>query len=117
GQKAEVRSRLMHFFENIRFKNNKALIGFVEPGTDIAQLEDFLVLLLGAPPSEIDVQNIQIKNIELDSLKERARAHVYLSGQNLSTQKTLDINKIIFLFHEGILGNAQWFIDIKNLTR
>jgi hypothetical protein len=114
GQRAKVRAQIVRFFEKVRFKNNKALADFVEPGTEAHDLENFLLQTIDAPLSAIDLQAVAVDSIELDSGQERARARVNLSGQNLRDNKFFDITKIIFLYR---VDSDRWLLDIKNSNR
>lgn len=113
GERALVRQHIRLFFENVRFKNKVGLSAFVASGSTLEDIEKFLTQTFGVDPAHVDLHQVKIESVELDSASQRARALVRFIGQNLQEQKPLDVTKLIFLYKEG---RDNWLIDIKNLS-
>ena len=108
GEKAKVRTVLLAFFENLKFKNKSALHSFVDNAASDDDIRQYLTKTFGTGIDMIDLTKILIKDIELDSQKQRARAKVELSGQNLAINKAFEIERVVFLYRV----NDRWLIEL-----
>ena len=113
GEKAKVRARTLGFFEHVKFKNASALDDFVDSGATAEEVSSYLVKSLGINADYIDLVDVTIEHVELNSSETRARARVSFSGQNLSEKKPFVFTKIIFLY-KNVEG--EWLVDIKSVA-
>lgn len=110
GERAKVRKTIKLFFEDVRFKNKNAISNVVTPGATLEDIENFLTQFLGASANQVDLLDVHIHSVELDSNHQRARAVVNIKAKNLNDSTSINVTRLIFLF----MVDQNWIIDIKN---
>jgi hypothetical protein len=102
GEKVHIRARVNSFFEHVKFKNTSVLNNFIKASPE--ELSVFLNQL--GLNEDVDLKQVKIEEIELDSSETRARVRIKILGTNLKSNEAIEISKILFLYLEG-----QWMID------
>lgn len=113
GEKAHIRARVSAFFEHVKFKNTSALKNFVNSDTSEQTLSAFLSKTLGSDEDDVDLLNVKIEQVEVDSTEQRARVRVELNGINLAQKKPFELSRIIFLYRQQNL----WLVDMMSKSK
>jgi hypothetical protein len=113
GERAKIREKISHFFEDLKFKNESGLKDFIAKDKSAKDIDGFVAKVFEMKLSDMDINTVKIVSIELDSQNKRARARIHLYGQDMRLQKAFDINKIIYLYLDS---EATWLIDIEHIS-
>ena len=111
GPKAELMRKSRRFMECLQFKEFKEAAAFHSPQdlkerSDIPKmLEDFFLI----PPENLDVREVRVNFVELDSTGVRAKVKVTSTVEVLNKKETRDPEAMLY----WRLDNGTWYLDLR----
>jgi len=113
GEKATVRANALKFWEDIKFKDTTSALTFLPNGKNSkVLLNSFLQKTFQCSPEKLDIEEYRIENLELDSTGKRARVKVKIWAHNLSTNKALEPQVLLFFHFDHI--TLGWMLDLSS---
>ncbi|MBI3298956.1 MAG: hypothetical protein HYZ75_12370 [Elusimicrobia bacterium] len=111
GHKAVLIVKSRRFMECLKFKEFKEAARFHHPQDlkerpDIPKmLEDFFLI----PPENLDVKDVRVDYVELDSTRVRAKVRVTSTVEVLNRKETRDPEAMLY----WRLENGEWYLDLR----
>mgnify|MGYP001592835455 CR=1 FL=1 len=106
-----LKQKSLRFMECLKFKEFREAAAFHHP-TDLKErpdipkmLEDFFLV----PPENLDVREVRVDFIELDSTKMRAKVKVTSTIHILNKKETRDPEAMLYWRRV----DGQWFLDLR----
>jgi hypothetical protein len=111
GHQAALTRQSRRFMECLKFKEFKEAAAFHHP-QDLKEnpnipklLEDFFLI----PPENLDVREVRVDYVELDSTGQRAKVKVTSTVEVLNKKETRDPEAMLY----WRLENGVWYLDLR----
>lgn len=111
GHRAQLTAKSRRFMECLKFKEFKEAASFHHPDDlkarpDIPKLlEDFFLI----PPENLDIRDVRVDYVELDSTRVRAKVKVTSNVEILNQKTTKDPEAMLYWRLEG----EVWYLDLR----
>lgn len=111
GHRARLTAKSRRFMECLKFKEFKEAAAFHHP-QDLKEnpnipklLEDFFLI----PPENLDVREVRVDYVELDSTGVRAKVKVTSTVEVLNKKETRDPEAMLY----WRLADGVWYLDLR----
>lgn len=111
GHRAQLTAKSRRFMECLKFKEFKEAAAFHHP-QDLKEnpnipklLEDFFLI----PPENLDVREVRVDYVELDSTGVRAKVKVTSTVEVLNKKETRDPEAMLYWRLDG----GTWYLDLR----
>ena len=102
------------FWEDIQFKDFKAAAAYHELGIrDTIDIPYLLERLFFLKPEHLDIRNIEIQEVHIDSTGSRGRVKTKLLVNVLNTGKVKEPEVILYWYHK----NKKWYMRLESSLR
>jgi hypothetical protein len=109
--KREIRDKTIRFFECLKFKEFKEASAFHnEEDQEAADIPSMIEDLFQVPPEYLDIQDIALMYVEIDSSGILAKSKTRCHAKELNTGQEKDHEVILYWKKEA----DQWFLKLRS---
>jgi hypothetical protein len=116
GERAELRRMAWSFWEDIRFKDFEAAAAYHTPErraeVDIPYLIERLFM---QKPEMLDVTDIEILMVDMDSSGDRGRVNTRLRVRDLAREEVEDQEVMLYFHRED--EHSAWYMELESSLR